>query len=116
MKPSCCRSGAAGPGPVGSSGLVVRGCRSLTNLHSPGPRLNNHRASPPWTPPRRAGSAVELVDVLPVEAERLAEQDVVPLDLDGAEPAGLEPGVARLQGAGLEVVRGAHGQVAQVHR
>src|SRR5215831_16971838 len=61
-------------------------------------------------------SKVELIDVLLAEEERLAEEDVVALDLDRAEPAGLQPGVAALEDSVLEGPGGLDSQVAEVHR
>src|SRR5476649_1878924 len=63
-----------------------------------------------------AGLEVELVDVALVEDEGLSEEDVVALDLEGAERAGLEG-----LGAGLELVlgdgdAGVGAEVAEVHR
>ena len=42
-----------------------------------------------------AFSEIKLIDIVLGEHERLAEQDVVALDLDLAEPAGLKRRVAR---------------------
>ena len=59
---------------------------------------------------------IKLVDIVLGEEERLAEQDVVALDLDGAEPAGLQARVAGLQRSLLQGVGGLDRQVAEVHR
>src|SRR3954464_1785316 len=56
------------------------------------PQAGRHRRTSSGRPAR--ASEIEAVDVLLGEGDRLAEQDVVPLDLDGAEPAGLQAAVA----------------------
>src|SRR6516165_3374126 len=85
----------------------------------PAPGGGSAGASPSRIPvPNSAGWYLEIepIDILLGEQERLPEQDVVALDLDRAEPAGLELGVTAFQSAFLERAGGVNRQVAEVHR
>ena len=60
----------------------------------------------------RHGSKIKLVNILFREKKRLAQQDVVPLDLDRTEPSRRQAGGAWLQRTVLECAGGLERQIA----
>src|ERR1019366_9408883 len=61
-------------------------------------------------------SKIKAIDVLLVEDERRAEQDVVPLDFDVADSARLHRSIAGAQRSAFEAVGCLDRQIAEVHR
>src|SRR5712691_10071298 len=61
-------------------------------------------------------SEVELIDVLLCEGERLAEQDIIVVDLKLAKPASCHCRVTGLEVAVVERLRGIHSEIAEIHR